>query len=133
MQLVGRSSSHFTRVVAIVAHELGVPYELVPIPTLRSLDADTYGDNPALKLPTLRLDDGALVFGTENICRRLVALAPPGPRVVLPLSLVLGASFLVACDALARVILQHRELPVGVVTAALGAPALVVLIARQRA
>ena len=54
-------------------------------------------------------------------------------RVVLPLSLVLGASFLVACDALARVILQNRELPVGVVTAALGAPALVVLIARQRA
>jgi glutathione S-transferase len=84
MQLVGRSSSHFTRVVAIIAHELGVPYELVPIPTLRSLDADSYGDNPALKLPTLRLDDGALVFGTENICRRLVALAPAGPRVVLP-------------------------------------------------
>lgn len=53
-------------------------------------------------------------------------------RVLLPLSLVVGAAFLVGCDALARVALPGRELPVGVVTAALGAPALIVLIARAR-
>jgi iron complex transport system permease protein len=53
-------------------------------------------------------------------------------RVVLPLSLVLGAGFLVLCDALARIFLTDRELPVGVVTAALGAPALVALVVRQR-
>ncbi|MEB2310304.1 MAG: iron ABC transporter permease [Sorangiineae bacterium] len=53
-------------------------------------------------------------------------------RVLLPLSLVVGAAFLVGCDALARVALPGRDLPVGVVTAALGAPALIVLIARAR-
>lgn len=51
-------------------------------------------------------------------------------RVLLPLSFVVGAGFLVACDALSRLLLPGRELPVGVVTAALGAPALVVLVAR---
>ena len=43
-----------------------------------------------------------------------------------------GAAFLVTCDALARVVLPGRELPVGVVTAALGAPALVFLVSRAR-
>jgi glutathione S-transferase len=82
-QLIGRSSSHFTRLVAIVAHELGVPFELVPIYSLKSLEPADYGDNPALKLPTLRTGD-TLVFGSENICRTLVSLAGPGSRIVFP-------------------------------------------------
>lgn len=52
-------------------------------------------------------------------------------RRLLPLSTCVGAAFLVACDTLARVAVPGHELPVGVVTAALGAPALIVLIARQ--
>ncbi|GIK52938.1 MAG: heme ABC transporter permease [Planctomycetota bacterium] len=52
-------------------------------------------------------------------------------RRLLPWSLVMGGTFLVACDALARAAWPGRELPVGVVTAALGAPALVWLIARR--
>jgi iron complex transport system permease protein len=57
-----------------------------------------------------------------------------GPSLVrlLPLSLVAGAAFLVACDAVARSIVPGRELPVGVVTAALGTPTLVVLLLRAR-
>ena len=43
-----------------------------------------------------------------------------------------GAAFLVACDAIARVVLPGRELPVGVITAALGAPTLVFLVSRAR-
>lgn len=83
MQLIGRSSSHFTRVTRIVAAEVGVELELVPIHDLRSHDPAVFGGNPALKLPSLRAD-GELVFGTENICRRLVARAASGTRVVLP-------------------------------------------------
>jgi iron complex transport system permease protein len=56
----------------------------------------------------------------------------PGVRALLPLSLCAGAAFLSLCDALARTVVPGRELPVGVLTAALGAPALVVLIARRR-
>jgi len=51
---------------------------------------------------------------------------------LLPLSLVVGAAFLVACDAVARSIVPGRVLPVGVVTAALGAPAIIVLLLRAR-
>ncbi|CAM4361803.1 FecCD family ABC transporter permease [Corallococcus exiguus] len=53
-------------------------------------------------------------------------------RVLLPGSVVVGAAFLALCDASARLILPGRELPVGVVTAALGAPLLVSLLARAR-
>lgn len=53
-------------------------------------------------------------------------------RRLLPLSFVAGASFLAACDTVARLVLTNRELPVGVLTAGLGAPLLVWLIASQR-
>ena len=53
-------------------------------------------------------------------------------RRVLPLSLLAGGAFLVLCDALSRSLSPGRELPVGVVTAALGAPGLVLLLLRTR-
>ncbi|RKG77551.1 FecCD family ABC transporter permease [Corallococcus terminator] len=53
-------------------------------------------------------------------------------RVLLPGSVVVGAAFLALCDASARLILPGRELPVGVVTATLGTPLLVYLVARGR-
>jgi iron complex transport system permease protein len=59
-------------------------------------------------------------------------LVGPNLRSLLPLSFLGGAAFLVLCDALARVALPGRELPVGVITAALGAPALVFLVSRSR-
>lgn len=63
------------------------------------------------------------------IVPHLVRLAVgSSPRLLLPLSWVGGAAFLVGCDAVARVVLPGRDLPVGVVTAALGAPALVLLL-----
>jgi iron complex transport system permease protein len=55
-----------------------------------------------------------------------------GVRSLLPLSALSGAAFLTLCDACARSIAPGRELPVGVLTAALGAPALILLIARAR-
>jgi len=44
---------------------------------------------------------------------------------VLPLSLLGGAAFLVLADTLARTVLSPAELPIGVVTALVGAPAFV--------
>jgi iron complex transport system permease protein len=43
-------------------------------------------------------------------------------RAVVPLSLVVGAGFLVLTDVLARTLLSPQELPIGVVTAFFGAP-----------
>ncbi len=56
----------------------------------------------------------------------------PQLRTLLPLSGVVGAGFLVACDTLARVLWFERELPVGVITAVVGAPALFWLVLRRR-
>ncbi len=43
-------------------------------------------------------------------------------RVILPLSFVGGAAFLVSADLLARLVISPGELPIGVVTAFIGAP-----------
>ena len=54
-------------------------------------------------------------------------------RRVLPLSVVLGAAFLILADIPGRVLTDPAETPIGVVTAFLGAPFfLVVLRARTR-
>jgi iron complex transport system permease protein len=44
---------------------------------------------------------------------------------------VLGAAFTVAVDLLGRTLMPPEELPVGVVTAVLGAPAFLALMARR--
>lgn len=82
-QIIGRSSSHFTRVTTVFAHELGVPFALEVVHDFASLDAATFGGNPALKIPSLR-EGEQLLFGAENICRRLCELAgrDGDPRVV---------------------------------------------------
>lgn len=82
--LVGRSSSHFTRIVAIFAQELALPYTLQVVQDLSSVDADVHGGHPGLKIPTLRYGEGVM-FGTENICRKLIELAASrSQRIVMP-------------------------------------------------
>jgi iron complex transport system permease protein len=49
----------------------------------------------------------------------------------LHVSALLGASFLALSDLFARTCLPDRELPVGALTAALGAPLLLWIIARR--
>lgn len=53
-------------------------------------------------------------------------------RRLLPVSGLAGAIFLIWADTAARTVLQPREIPVGVVTALLGAPAFAFLIRRRR-
>src|SRR6185312_16251469 len=84
--IVGRSSSHFTRLARIFAAELGVAYRFEAVLDLTSLDAHDYAGNPALKLPVLKLA-GATVYGAENICRTLAELAPQPKRVIWPADL----------------------------------------------
>jgi glutathione S-transferase len=83
MQIVGRSSSHFTRMPLIFAHELGVPFEFAPIYDMTSIDSDIYAGNPALKFPILRTQSSSL-FGAQNICRALAEIAASPKRIVWP-------------------------------------------------
>lgn len=54
-------------------------------------------------------------------------------RRVLPVAALIGAIFLLWADVLARVAFAPRELPLGIVTAVVGAPLLVVLVRRLHA
>ncbi|GJM38468.1 MAG: ABC transporter permease [Acidimicrobiales bacterium] len=60
-----------------------------------------------------------LVFGASN-------------RVVLPLSVLFGGTFMVAADLVARSVLDGAELPIGVVTAFIGAPFFAVVLRSSR-
>jgi iron complex transport system permease protein len=57
----------------------------------------------------------------------------PDHRVLLPVSALGGALFLVIADTVARTVLQPQEIPVGIITAFVGAPFfLALLYARRR-
>lgn len=60
-----------------------------------------------------------LAFGASN-------------RVVLPLSVLFGGAFMVLADLVARTVLSPAELPIGVVTAFLGAPFFVLVLRTTR-
>ncbi|HKP71353.1 MAG TPA: iron ABC transporter permease [Pyrinomonadaceae bacterium] len=53
-------------------------------------------------------------------------------RVILPCSFLLGASFLMLADAVARTVLGTGELPVGAITALAGGPVFLWLLRRQQ-
>lgn len=118
----------------------------------RELDALAIGDETALTLGippgrlrvrlllAVSLCVGAIVAASGSIgfvglvlphlARRLVGAAH---RRMLPLAALLGATFLVAADVVARTVWSPRELPIGVVTALVGAPVLVLLVRRFHA
>ena len=52
-------------------------------------------------------------------------------RLVLPASALFGATFLIACDLVARTIISPLELPVGIVTALVGGPVFLWLLFRR--
>ncbi len=53
-------------------------------------------------------------------------------RVIVPLSMILGAALLVLADLSARTVVAPAELPIGVVTAMLGAPFFLFILRRSR-
>ena len=59
-----------------------------------------------------------LVFGSDH-------------RLLLPVSALFGASFLIVADTISRVVFAPAELPVGVITALCGAPYFIFLLKRK--
>jgi iron complex transport system permease protein len=56
----------------------------------------------------------------------------PNHRLLLLASALAGASFLMLADLLARTLLSPTEIPVGVLTALIGAPFFIYLLRRLR-
>jgi iron complex transport system permease protein len=131
--------------VAMLA--IGVPLML----TGRVLDAFAFGDRSAASLGVpvtgarwALLGAGALLTGAlvavsgsigfvglvlPHAVRLIIG---PGNRALLPLSALAGGVFLVWADTLARAAFDPRELPVGIVTAIIGAPVFAALLLRRR-
>lgn len=59
-------------------------------------------------------------------------LISPDHRILVPASALMGASFLVICDSVARVIMSPTELPVGVITAICGGPFFLYLMRKKK-
>jgi glutathione S-transferase len=83
LTIVGRSSSHFTRVTRIFAAELGVEAAFRVVPDLSSTDPRDYAGNPALSVPTLETPEGAW-FGSLNVSRELARRSQLALEVVWP-------------------------------------------------
>lgn len=116
----------------------------------RLLDALSLGDDEAraLGLPVEALRGGVILVATlisaltvsvagmigwvglivPHLARLLVG---PSNGVLLPLSALLGALFLLACDALARS-LTATEVPIGIVTELVGIPVFLLVLHRVR-
>ncbi len=56
----------------------------------------------------------------------------PDHRFLLPASALVGATFVVVADLLARILLAPVEIPVGIITAVIGAPFFLYLLRRTR-
>ncbi|WP_130651430.1 FecCD family ABC transporter permease [Egicoccus halophilus] len=116
------------------------------------LDALAIGDETALTLGVSPTRLRAQLLVVVSLCVGAVVAAAGGigfvglviPHVarrhvgaahhrVLPVSALTGAIFLVWADVVARTVLQPRELPIGIITALVGAPFLLLLVRRFHA
>ena len=142
----GRTWDH----VALIAPALAIGITVVSC-YRRDLDTLLMGDIHAaalgvdvarvrlILLVTVALLDGAAVavsggigfigLVVPHIVRLLIG---PHHRYLLPLSALTGAVVLALADLALRVLFVEKEVPVGVVTAALGAPFFVYLLLKQR-
>lgn len=75
---------------------------------------------------------GVIGFVGIVVPHLLRLLIGPGHRLLLPGSIVLGGSLLVGADMLARTIVAPAEMPIGILTAAVGAPIFLLILLRQR-
>lgn len=117
----------------------------------RGLDAFAFGDAGAVglgidirRLRWTLLGATALLTGVMvAICGAIgfVGLVVPHAvrlvvgsrhRVLLPMSMLVGAIFMLWTDTAARSLFDPRELPVGIVTALIGAPAFLLILLRYR-
>ena len=105
------------------AQQLGVPVKRVTLTLVVATSLVTAG---AVAVSGLIGFVGLIVPHTVRL------LWGPDHRFLLPMSALVGASFLIIADTLARTLLSPTELPVGIITAFCGAPFFLYLLRRKR-
>lgn len=102
---------------------LGVPVRRV---RLMVVLAATLGTAAAVSVA------GLIAFVGIIVPHAIRLLAGASYRIVVPLTAILGAAFMVVADLVARTALSPAELPIGVVTAFLGGPFFIVVLRTNR-
>jgi iron complex transport system permease protein len=105
------------------AASLGVPVARV---RLLVVAAATLGTAAAVAF------SGLIAFVGIIVPHAVRLMAGTSYRVVLPLSLAFGAGFLVLMDLVSRTVIAPAQLPIGVVTAFLGAPFFAIVLRTTR-
>ena len=75
---------------------------------------------------------GLIAFVGIVVPHTVRLLVGPSHRSLIPLSMVFGAAFLILADLAARTVASPAELPIGVVTAFIGAPFFVFILRTSR-
>ena len=75
---------------------------------------------------------GLIAFVGIVVPHTVRLIVGPSYRSILPLSMLFGAAFLILSDLVARIIASPAELPIGVITAFIGAPFFVLVLRTSR-
>ncbi|MDD1768159.1 MAG: iron chelate uptake ABC transporter family permease subunit [Methanomassiliicoccales archaeon] len=75
---------------------------------------------------------GVIAFVGLIVPHMMRLFVGPDNRILLPASCLVGAIFMIWTDTLARTIIAPEELPVGIITAILGAPFFLYLLKRRK-
>jgi len=109
---------------------------------LGDAQAQSLGVNTQRITYTMLLISSILIAATVSICGVIgfIGLIIPhlariiwgnNTKHLFAFSLILGAGFMLIADSLARVLVTHSELPVGSITALIGAPYFIYILARR--
>lgn len=75
---------------------------------------------------------GIIGFVGLMIPHMIRLIAGPNHKTLIPASFLAAAVFMVACDTISRIIFPPLEIPIGVITAILGAPVFLILLKRKQ-
>ena len=75
---------------------------------------------------------GAIGFVGIIIPHAIRLVFGPDYRLLLPMSMLTGAAFLILADTAARTIMSPQEIPVGIITALIGAPFFLYILNRKK-
>lgn len=129
--------------VAVCCAVLLMSVKVLDVMTLGDDEASALGANPQLirllLVATATLGTAAVVsvsgligFVGIVIPHAVRLLVGPAHARLVPLTMIWGATFMVCADAVGRTILAPAELPVGVITAFIGAPFFLFILRNHR-
>ncbi|UVK97982.1 glutathione S-transferase [Pseudomonas sp. B21-048] len=116
MKLIGMLDSPYVRRVAISLDLMGVSFEHAALSVFSAFEMFS-AINPAVKAPSLVLDDGTVLMDSTLIIDYFEALIPPGKKLMPQQAVPLAASLrilglaLAACEKTVQIVYEYKLRP----------------------